>query len=61
MLMLDNLLQLIKDFGEHEVVNNPANPNEHNDAVMGEAGMAVVGTLQQALANGSVQDVLAMF
>ncbi len=61
MLMLDNLLQLVKDFGENEVVNNPAIPNEHNNAVMGEAGMAVAGTLQQALANGNVQDVLAMF
>lgn len=59
--MLDNLLQLVKDFGENEVVNNPAIPNEHNNAVMGEAGMAVATTLQQALANGNVQEVLAMF
>ncbi|MCU0334597.1 MAG: hypothetical protein MUF62_06045 [Chitinophagaceae bacterium] len=59
--MLDNLLQLVKDFGENEVVNNPAIPNEHNNAVMSEAGMAVAGTLQQALASGNVQEVLAMF
>ena len=59
--MLENILQMVKDFGENEVVNNPAVPNEHNNAVMSEASMAVAGSLQQALANGNVTDLMNLF
>lgn len=59
--MIENLLQLVKDFGENEVVNNPAVPNEQNNAVMSEASMAVAGTFQQAIANGNAQDLLGLF
>jgi uncharacterized protein YidB (DUF937 family) len=59
--MLENILQMVREFGENEVVNNPAVPNEHNNAVMSEASMAVAGTLQQALANGNVNDIMSLF
>lgn len=59
--MLDQLLQMVKEYGENEVVNNPAVPNEHNNAVMSEASYAVAGTFQQAIANGNVQDVMSLF
>lgn len=59
--MLDQLLQMVKEYGENEVVNNPAVPNEHNNAVMSEASYAVAGTFQQAIANGNVQDVMRLF
>ena len=58
--MLDQLLQMVKEYGENEVVNNPAVPNEHNNAVMSEASYAVAGTFQQAIANGNVQDVMSL-
>jgi hypothetical protein len=59
--MLENLFQLIKDYGQEEVVNNPDIPNEHNEAVMAEASHAVAGTLQQALAQGNMQEVMSLF
>ena len=59
--MLENLFQLIKDYGQEEVVNNPDIPNEQNEAVMAEASHAVAGTLQQNLAQGNVQEVMNLF
>jgi hypothetical protein len=59
--MIENLLQLVKEFGEEHVVANPEVPNEQNNAVMAEASSAVVGTLQQALAGGNIQDLMGMF
>lgn len=59
--MLENILQMVREYGETEVVNNPAVPNEHNNAVMSEASLAVAGTLQQALANGNMQDLMGLF
>ena len=32
--MFDQLSELVKQFGGEAVVNNPAVPNEQNDAVM---------------------------
>jgi hypothetical protein len=59
--MLENILALIKEAGQANVVENPDVPNEHNEAVMAEAGKAVAGTLQSALAEGKVDQVLSMF
>lgn len=59
--MLDQLLQMVKEYGENEVVQNPAVPNEQNNAVMSEASYAVAGTLQQAIANGNVQELMGLF
>jgi hypothetical protein len=59
--MLENLFQLIKEQGQEQVVENPDIPNEQNDAVLAEASHAVAGTMQNALANGQVEDVQKMF
>lgn len=59
--MLENLFQLIKEAGQEHVVDNPDVPNEQNEAVMAEAGQAVAGTLQNALANGQIDEVMSMF
>lgn len=59
--MLENIFQMVKEFGENEVVNNPAVPNEQNNAVMSEASYAVAGTLQQAVANGNMQELMGLF
>lgn len=59
--MIEQLLQMVKEFGESEVVNNPDVPNEHNTAVMSEASYAVAGTFQQAIANGNVQELMGLF
>jgi hypothetical protein len=59
--MLESLIGLVKEYGQQQVVENPEVPNEYNESVMAEASYAVAGQLQQALANGQVQDVASLF
>ena len=59
--MLENLLQMVREVGQEQVVENTDIPNEHNETVMAEASQSVVGGLQDALANGQMEDVMKMF
>lgn len=56
--MLDQLFNLVKENAGDAVVNNPAVPNDQNEAVMKEAVGAITGGLQKELANGGFQNVL---
>lgn len=44
--MLENLFNLIKEQGQEVVVNNPAVPNEQNNAVLASATSSVAEGLQ---------------
>ena len=59
--MLENLLDLVKQHAGEAVVNNPAIPNEQNDAVIEETTQSITGGLQNMLASGGIKDVLKMF
>lgn len=59
--MLEDLFNMVKEFGQQEVVENPDVPNEQNDAVMAEASHAVAGTLQSQLAQGNMAGIMQMF
>jgi hypothetical protein len=59
--MLDNILQMIREFGQQQVVENPEIPNENNNAVMAEASRAVTGTLQQQVASGNAGNIMDLF
>jgi hypothetical protein len=59
--MLDQLMNIIRQSGQQQVVENPAIPNEYNDQVMNEAGSSIVGGLQQALAGGGLSQVMRLF
>jgi len=59
--MLENLLNLVKEQGADAVINNPAVPNEQNEAVLADATSSVAGGLQSALAGGGLQNVLSLF
>ena len=59
--MLENLIALISEQGQETVVNNPAIPNESNNAVLADATHAVAGGLQSEIASGGLQNVLNMF
>lgn len=59
--MIENLLNLVKEQGADAVINNPAIPNEKNEAVLSSATDSVTGELQNALAGGGVQNVLSLF
>lgn len=58
--MLDQLVNLVKQFGGEAVVNNPQIPNEQNDNVMAEATHSITGGLQNAIAGGGLQNVLGL-
>lgn len=59
--MLDNLFNMIKGVAGDAVINNPAVPNEHNDAVVAEATNTVAGGLQNLVAGGGLQSILSLF
>ncbi|ULQ54090.1 hypothetical protein [Flavihumibacter fluvii] len=59
--MLENLINLIKENAGDAIINNPAIPNEQNEAVVQEAGNSIVSGLQALLAQGNAKDVLGLF
>lgn len=59
-IMFEQLTQLVQQFGGEAVVNNPAIPNEHNEAVMEEAGGSILSGLKDMVAGGNFGDVAGM-
>lgn len=59
--MLDNLFNMIKGVAGDAVINNPAVPNEHNEAVVAEATNTVAGGLQNMVAGGGLESILSLF
>lgn len=62
--MFEQLLELVKSQSGEAIVNNPAVPNEHNEAVMNEATNSITSTLQGLLSSGGsngIAQVLNMF
>jgi hypothetical protein len=58
--MLEELLNLVKENAQGAVVNNPAVPNEQNDAVMHAATASITSGLQEEMANGNTSQVLSL-
>lgn len=59
--MLDNLMNVIRKYTGSAVENNPAIPNEKNEAATQQAGNSIVDTLKNALSSGRINDVLQYF
>lgn len=59
--MIEQVLQLVQQFGQQSVVNNADVPNDKNNAVLAEAANTVTGGLQNILSGGGVQSLLSMF
>ena len=59
--MLENLFNLIKEEGADAVINNPAIPNEQNNAVLADATHSVADGLQGVLAGGGLTNILSLF
>ena len=59
--MLENLFNLVKENSSEAIINNPAIPNEQNDAVIADATHSVADGLQGVLAGGGLQSVLSLF
>lgn len=59
--MLENLINLVKQQAGDAIVNNPAVPNEKNEAAVAVAGESIAGGLQNLLSSGGVNQVLSLF
>jgi uncharacterized protein YidB (DUF937 family) len=59
--MLDNLLDLVKSQAGDAIINNPAIPNEHNDAAVEVASSSIFDTLKNAATGGNIGDIVSMF
>jgi hypothetical protein len=59
--MLEQISQLVKQYGRETVIDNPDIPNENNNAVLAEATSTITGGMQNMLAGGGLQDIISMF
>ncbi len=59
--MLEQISQLVKQYGQEIVIDNPNSPNEDNNAVLAEATSTITGGMQNMLAGGGLQDIISMF
>ena len=58
--MFEQLTQLVQQFGQEAVVKNNAVPNEHNEAVMSEAGNSIFSSLQKMASEGGVEQLAGL-
>lgn len=59
--MLEQLTQLVQQYGNDVVVKNNAIPNEHNEAVMGEASSSILSGLQKIASEGGIEQLASLF
>ncbi|MBM3415135.1 MAG: hypothetical protein FJY20_01550 [Bacteroidetes bacterium] len=59
--MLDQLFNIVKQFGQDTVVNNPEVPNEYNPEIMADATKTIASGFQNVRAGGGFQNILDLF
>lgn len=59
--MFDNLLKLVQEHAGEAIVNNPAIPNENNNAAIQVASNGIVNHLQNLASNGGIEKVIGLF
>lgn len=59
--MLEEIFKLVKGTAQQSVIDNPAVPNEQNDAVMAEATNTVASGLRNMVAGGGLQNIISLF
>ncbi len=59
--MLDQLFNIVKQFGQDTVVNNPDVPEEYNQDVMADATKTIASGFQNIMAGGGFQNILDLF
>lgn len=59
--MIEQLTQLVKQFGGEAVINNPAVPNELNDKVLGETQNGIFDALKGIVAGGNADMLSGLF
>lgn len=56
--MLENLIQLVKDNAGDAIINNPAVPNEQNDAAIEATAGSIFDSLKNQFAGGGGMDMI---
>jgi len=59
--MLDQLFNIVKNFGKRAVVDNPDVPNEYNEPVLADATHTITSGFQNILAGGGLGSILNLF
>jgi hypothetical protein len=59
--MLENLLSLVKEHASEAIVNNPAIPNEHNDAAISTTAEGIMDHLKGLVTNGGMETIMGLF
>lgn len=59
-IMLDQLLNMVKEQAGAAIIQNPDIPNERNEEAVADVTNNIAGGLQQALAGGQFNDVLRL-
>lgn len=59
--MLDQLFNIVKNFGQETVVNNPDVPNEYNKEVMADATHTIAGGFKNMVAGGGFESIFNLF
>lgn len=59
--MFENLLNLVKEHAGDAIINNPAIPNQHNDAAINETTNGIMSALQSQVSGGNLQNIMSMF
>jgi hypothetical protein len=58
--MLDQILDLVKQYGQSTIVENPAVPNQHNDQALGVTASAITTGLKSAIEGGNLPQLLCL-
>lgn len=59
--MFESLLNLVKEHAGEAIVNNPAIPNEHNDAAIQTAAGGIMDQLKSLGGSGELEKIMGLF
>jgi hypothetical protein len=59
--MLEQLKSLVKEYSADAIITNPAIPNERNDEAVDLASTSIMGSLQNLVSNGKMNEVQQLF
>lgn len=59
--MLENLISLVKENAKQAIIENPAIPNEQNDAACETAATSIFDSLKNMIGNGGIESVTQLF
>jgi hypothetical protein len=59
--MLENLINLVKEHAGDAIINNPAIPNEHNDAAINTTADGIMNHIKGLVTNGGIESIMGLF